>query len=216
MGTCEQCGKELVKPATGRPQSRFCSRGCQELTRAEAQKAVRLAQRTDRICTECGQPISIERNNRARTCSRACGVAYQNRVRQEAKRAAWDATKPPCGHCGGEIPSDRHAGSKYCSFNCKHNAHSALWRARAPHYMRQYLYGITAEQYAALLAEQDGKCAICRTDDWPSKDRAPHVDHDHVTGRVRGLLCGICNNGLGSFRDDPARLRAAAEYLETR
>lgn len=78
--------------------------------------------------------------------------------------------------------------------------------------MRQYLYGITPEQYAALLAAQDGLCAICRTDAWPGK--GPHVDHAHDTGRVRGILCGGCNNGLGRFADDPARLRAAAEYLE--
>jgi hypothetical protein len=65
-----------------------------------------------------------------------------------------------------------------------------------------------------MLAAQDERCAICRSPDWPGKDSRPHVDHDHETGRVRGLLCGLCNNGLGQFKDDPARLRAAADYLE--
>lgn len=81
--------------------------------------------------------------------------------------------------------------------------------------MRQYLYGLSQERYEALLAAQDGRCAICRTDDWPGKDHRPHVDHCHETGRVRGLLCDFCNRGLGLFGDDPARLRAAADYLET-
>jgi hypothetical protein len=135
-----------------------------------------------------------------------------NRRRQEGKRAAWLASKPPCGKCGGEISESRPAGSMYCSVKCKRAALSARWRERAPGYMRQYLYGLTPEQYDALLAEQDGKCAICRTDDWPG--RGPHADHDHATRKVRGVLCGNCNNGLGNFRDDPAQLRAAADYLE--
>ncbi len=56
--------------------------------------------------------------------------------------------------------------------------------------------------------EQGGLCAICRT------APAEHVDHDHVTGRVRQLLCFNCNGGLGQFKDDPAVLRAAASYVE--
>jgi hypothetical protein len=82
--------------------------------------------------------------------------------------------------------------------------------------MRQYLYGLSRERFEALLAEQGGGCAICHTADWPGKDNRPHVDHDHATGNVRGILCGGCNNGLGNFADDPARLRAAADYLEAR
>lgn len=79
--------------------------------------------------------------------------------------------------------------------------------------MRQYLYGVTPEQYQALLDAQDDRCAVCRSDAWPGKDNRPHVDHDHATGAVRGLLCGRCNTGLGQFQDDPALLRAAVDYL---
>ena len=69
-------------------------------------------------------------------------------------------------------------------------------------------YGITAEDADHLLAGQGGLCAICRT------APAAHVDHDHRTGRVRALLCFNCNGGLGQFKDDPAVLRAAADYVE--
>jgi hypothetical protein len=64
-----------------------------------------------------------------------------------------------------------------------------------------------------LLAAQGGRCAIC-VGEWTGHHIAPHIDHDHATGKVRGLLCVNCNNGLGRFGDDPRRLRAAAQYLE--
>lgn len=73
-------------------------------------------------------------------------------------------------------------------------------------------FGITVEQYDALEAKQGGLCAICRRP-CPS-GRKLAVDHDHLTGRVRGLLCMNCNQGLGKFDDDPGLLRAAEVYLE--
>jgi len=71
-------------------------------------------------------------------------------------------------------------------------------------------YGLTVEQHQQLLAEQNGLCRICEE----PFGRFIHIDHDHGTGRVRGLLCHKCNVGLGHFRDDPQLLRAAAEYIE--
>lgn len=99
----------------------------------------------------------------------------------------------------------------FCSPECKHLTQSARWRAKSPGYMRQYLYGITTDQYDALLAAQDNRCAICRVDTPGGKGW--HVDHDHTTGAVRGLLCGHCNLGLGHFDDDAERLRAAIAYI---
>jgi hypothetical protein len=66
-----------------------------------------------------------------------------------------------------------------------------------------------------MLEEQEGRCAICRSDDvgWHRKDRWA-VDHDHVTGKVRGLLCHHCNSLLGQARDSPLILFLAAAYLE--
>jgi hypothetical protein len=78
-------------------------------------------------------------------------------------------------------------------------------------------FGLTDEQYAAMLEEQDGRCAICRRPEIIERNGRRvnlAVDHDHATGRVRGLLCSRCNNGVGRFDDDPDRLRAAAEYIE--
>lgn len=72
--------------------------------------------------------------------------------------------------------------------------------------------GITCAQYDDFMVAQEGLCVICRL---PS-EKVLDVDHNHVTGVVRGLLCGNHNRGLGLFQDDPTLLRAAAAYLENR
>lgn len=80
-------------------------------------------------------------------------------------------------------------------------------------YCRKSIYGITDEQTRDLLAIQGNRCAICPHEFNGSGDF--HVDHDHSSGLVRGLLCRLCNMGLGSFRDDESRLLMAIEYLKT-
>lgn len=81
----------------------------------------------------------------------------------------------------------------------------------ARHYHLVRRYGISAADADALLEAQGGLCAICERD----LGEKPHIDHDHATGKVRGLLCFNCNGGLGQFGDDELRLRAAVEYLRT-
>lgn len=73
-------------------------------------------------------------------------------------------------------------------------------------------YGITHEDYDIMLVMQDNRCAICRTD-VPGGRGTFHVDHDHVTGKVRELLCHGCNLMLGAGKDDPKVLSAGADYL---
>lgn len=74
-------------------------------------------------------------------------------------------------------------------------------------------YGITQEDFEALLAAQDGRCAICRGTESKGNGRM-HVDHCHKTGQIRGILCQACNVTLGKMQESPALLRAAADYLE--
>lgn len=77
-------------------------------------------------------------------------------------------------------------------------------------------YGLTLDQYKGMVAAQDGKCAIC--DRLPGgkrkNDRVLHVDHDHVTGKIRALLCYRCNLHIGAMEDSPTLLRKAADYLD--
>lgn len=78
-------------------------------------------------------------------------------------------------------------------------------------------YGISIEEYESIAISQDGRCAICRCPPKRVKRRAVAyrlcVDHDHATGRVRGLLCNDCNRALGLLGDDPHVLLRAVGYL---
>ena len=71
------------------------------------------------------------------------------------------------------------------------------------------LASISLEDYEKMFDEQKGLCLICET----SYVKALAVDHDHITGKVRGLLCGQCNLGLGNFKDNETLLSRAVEYL---
>ena len=76
-------------------------------------------------------------------------------------------------------------------------------------------YGITLADYNAMLLQQNSKCKICFSTE-PKGFGRFHVDHDHKTGKVRGLLCSHCNVGLGHFKENAALLRDAASYVETK
>ena len=73
-------------------------------------------------------------------------------------------------------------------------------------------YGITLAEYDTMLEQQGGCCKVCGTADSGGKGRF-HVDHNHTTGKVRGLLCNGCNIGIGHLKDSPDVLLKAAAYL---
>lgn len=106
-------------------------------------------------------------------------------------------------YAGGKRPQCKPCFSKYKASRLK-PGDKAKW-------MRKHMYGLAEEDYNTMLAEQGGNCAICDA----SMD-TPHVDHCHTTGKVRGLLCKLCNAGLGQFQDDTARLARAIVYLTGR
>jgi hypothetical protein len=78
-----------------------------------------------------------------------------------------------------------------------------------------YKYGITVVEFDELVRRQGGRCRICRVEFVAGRSsRRACVDHCHMTGGVRGLLCNRCNAGIGYLADSPANLRAAAAYLD--
>lgn len=76
----------------------------------------------------------------------------------------------------------------------------------------KHAYGITLETYQLILLTQGGRCAICGIPK-PGGKGTFHVDHDHKTNKIRGLLCHYCNAMLAYSRDNPETLRAGARYI---
>lgn len=143
---------------------------------------------------------------------RECSAEYY-RQRQEARgRTVREKHKVPLGHkrcprCG-EIKS-RSEWTRNSSAADGLTTYCKTCRAvegRARHLRNKY--GMTEAERDAMVGEQFGICCICL--DAP----AEHVDHDHGTGRVRGVLCFSCNAALGQFKDRPDVIRRAAAYVE--
>jgi len=108
-------------------------------------------------------------------------------------------------------------GRKYHAEHSEEDAErSRKYRAEHPEEIASYRlmsqYGIDVPEWNELLASQGGCCGCCGTDD-PGSKSGWHTDHDHKTGKVRGILCRGCNLGLGHFVDDPRRLMAGIKYL---
>jgi hypothetical protein len=103
----------------------------------------------------------------------------------------------------------------------RHRSAVKKWKAKNPLRTKQYhkksylktyhqrTYGISRDEFEQMLISQTGLCKICGRE-----LGIPCLDHDHFTGKVRGILCLRCNQGLGHFDDSPLLLRKAIEYLE--
>lgn len=84
------------------------------------------------------------------------------------------------------------------------------YKTKRTDYNLKKAYGISSKEYQEKLKNQNYSCAICGEQ---QKTKALAVDHCHSTGKVRELLCGTCNTGLGQFKDSPELLLKAADYL---
>lgn len=131
---------------------------------------------------------------------------------------------------------DREKQNAYSRASYRRNRERALeqkraWRLRNPDYMREYAathreekrenrtrstYGVGRQEYAALLAAQDGHCAMCEATigtQRNGKTEPLFIDHDKETGRVRGLLCNRCNSAIGYIDHRVEVAEAAVRYL---
>lgn len=177
-----------------------------------------------RNCVTCGEEFQPYRSHQI-ACSRRC------REHAAGKSPRWQAWRLDCKDCGdrfeamwsglGTQPSCPPCTKAKLRANEERKnvaRRIAVNPKRREVNRRQNLlhnHGVTLERFEKMSAEQGGVCVICGSP--PHGVRASyslHVDHDHVTGRKRQLLCTRCNQGIGYFQDDPVLLRAAADYID--
>ncbi len=96
-------------------------------------------------------------------------------------------------------------------YRAQRRAFNQTPKGKAHNQIRQLKkYNLTEDQYNLILKQQNNSCAICGQ----PFQKTPHKDHNHQTGKFRGLLCNQCNRGIGYLKDDPHIVRKAANYLE--
>lgn len=137
-----------------------------------------------------------------------------------------NASLKKCTRCGLEKPLQefrlrnrkvRRTGERFISprENCRpceraidRSAYPSRAQGERSRQNRRSRYRLSRDELTSLLSSQGGLCAICH------KAPATCIDHEHSTGRVRGMLCKHCNTAVGFMSDDSNRLREAAKYLE--
>lgn len=221
---CRVCGAE-------RPPGRrlYCSEEC-NLVGTKAAERTRQTRRMQ-ACTSCGKAKEpgIRGSRLCAACREANADAYADYERQRglARVAASRAQRLAAGERISRR-NDAPEGTRWCAM-CQefrplqvYTRHkSGKWAAYCKPCTKAYnherrlrtVFGISFEEYEALMQAQDGRCAICLKR--PRKLRLA-VDHNHQTNEIRGLLCGRCNHKLlGAADESPERLRRAADYLDT-
>lgn len=188
------------------------------------------------LCARCGiavtRPASVAGRQR-RFCSRACHMLFcvEDKERRGAATLARGLKK--CSRCREEKPCSEFfvnsdgALSSWCKLchTTSTKKSAALRKAKNPERwaeinLKAFLrrrYKMTLDTYKVILAGQQNCCAVCHGDNnlnTKDEQRRLYIDHDHVTGHIRGLLCHRCNVGIGLLDDNPELLRDAAAYLE--
>jgi hypothetical protein len=183
-------------------KTRYVSHVMHEATSGPISEALDLSCRCGTIC--CVNPAHYQRMTpRARN---------QERFSAPVKRCRQGHEYTP------ENTYIRHGGGRQC-LACNASRQKLSEKAkrwRRDNALRQRLwqrFRLTMAQYEAMLTAQEHRCAICRLEFDGERKSTPSVDHCHATGRVRALLCMLCNNALGSLRDRQDLAIRAAEYL---
>lgn len=145
-------------------------------------------------------------NNKKRISEGKRAWQEANKERLKEQKRVWYAERM-------KDPEFRQKNRERADAWAKENPERHAKLAREGRLRREY--GISSDDYARLLQEQRRCCAICGSDKSGRSGCVPlFVDHDHRTGKIRGLLCNDCNLGLSKFKEEPAFLRGAAAYLE--
>lgn len=141
-----------------------------------------------------------------------CNKCGEFKAASEYRKAKYGHPHQPCKVCFNVLARTRantDEGRAKNKARSKPLSVEAKDRARAVTRLREF--GITEDDYQTMLIQQGGLCAICGGS---NGERRLAVDHDHKTGKVRGLICGHCNLGIGLLQDDTSILEKAITYLK--
>lgn len=193
---CTVCGAPVARVGGANACSVRCSRirDRQSVASGESRAA----------CVVCGAAFVCPPPWHKNTCSSACARARRTELERIAQkrpitvqpRRRIPAAAKPCAKCGGSfLPSARAGAKRYCSTACaklaRRESSRRCYQKRLGSLDR---FGLTPAGFERLAQRQGRVCAICGEPERPPRRLA--VDHDHATGRVRGLLCGRCNRAL--------------------
>lgn len=168
--------------------------------------------KTEKNCLMCGTVmLLIPSRTKQIYCSRACALADPNGAIRNLNKSRIhritnvdEKTKlGDCAKCGPSVRVRKRTDGN--SWRCSVNELSKI---------RVRKYGVDEETVQEMLRQQGGGCAICGRKQPNGNSNVFHVDHDHTTGQVRGILCSSCNIGIGSLGDDARIVYAAFKYLE--
>jgi len=163
--------------------------------------------KTIKICNLCEKSKEIDqfykRKNRFMTQCKDC-------IKEKSKKWVQNNKEKHKENCKKWIKKNylryQETNRRYYRDNIKHI--KTVYRK----YKLKSQYNMTPEQYDEMFNNQEGKCLICKRPEIEFK-KGLEIDHCHVTGKVRGLLCMDCNTGLGKFKDNITLLQKAIEYL---
>ena len=149
-----------------------------------------------KICTKCGNNLPL-------------GAFHLKKGGKHGRRA-------DCASCAAEYQAKRRNGPKRQAILDEKKRYSDAHPEIRRTALLRDKYNLTLEEYDAKLKSQNGLCAICGSDTpLNSGHKHMYVDHNHVTGQVRGLLCNPCNTTIGAAKEDLERLSKCIEYLKS-
>lgn len=217
--TCVTCESEFeIPPGRGR-----ASKTCSAICKAERDAELGRARQSEYGACDAEGCEKSRRSAGARWCEMHYG-RLRRRVKGVKPRRPYTGL---CYHCGAPAKRARYYCDDLCVRRARMGAEGRLLtcvmcdatlvesvrldtlycgKACSDAAARARRYGLTNAQAAVLF--RDARCGICES------PNDLHIDHDHGTGRVRGLLCGTCNVGLGMFHESSAKLLSALAYLE--
>ena len=178
---------------------------------------------TQIVCQGCGASVPVSARGIVPIRCKPCASERRTQQNVAASRSRRLSQNPiqPCRMCGAELPAGSTTRFKYCAtcLPIYRQQYEQQRRdrnlAKDPDFDRRRdlwkHYKMRLEDWDALMAAQGGVCGVCGSPELRGKGW--HVDHDHASGEIRGILCHFCNLALGHFGDDPERCESAIAYL---